>query len=281
MASIVAVTGVDFIAMILAKASLSDSFAKIITEKGPAAGASSRGAATVTGLGADIGALDVGDAAKLPAMPSTTTLLAFTAAAAALILLPGPNVIYLLARGISDGRRIAMISVFGVEAATAVFVLATAVGLSAVIASSAVAFSMLRYAGASYLVFLGVRTLRGHGGIELATPGPRRTNAGRAFVEAFGVGIANPKVAIFFVAFFPQFLDPHRGSTTTQILVLGTMFTLLALGLDSAWAAGAGTLGGWLRRRPGWVRRQRAVAGSVYLALGATAALTGASRTST
>ncbi|HVD90336.1 MAG TPA: LysE family translocator, partial [Jatrophihabitantaceae bacterium] len=154
-------------------------------------------------------------------MPTTTTLLAFTAAAVALIVLPGPNVIFLLARGIGGGRRVALISVAGVETATAVFVLATAAGLSAVIASSAVAFSLLRYGGAAYLIYLGIRALLGRGRLELVGPAaPRSPSGRRAFAEAFAIGIANPKVAIFFVAFFPQFLDPHRGSTTTQILVL-------------------------------------------------------------
>jgi threonine/homoserine/homoserine lactone efflux protein len=211
-------------------------------------------------------------------MPTTTTLLAFTAAAVALILLPGPNVIFLLARGIGDGRRVALISVAGVETATAVFVLATAAGLSAVIASSAVAFSLLRYGGAAYLIYLGIRALLGRGHLELVGPtAPRSPSGRRAFAEAFGVGIANPKVAIFFVAFFPQFLDPHRGSTTAQILVLGTIFTVLGLLFDTVWATSAGSVGGWLRRRPGWADRQRLVSGGVYLALGATAALTGTS----
>src|SRR6185437_9647201 len=183
-------------------------------------------------------------------MPTTTTLLAFTAAAVALILLPGPNVIFLLARGIGDGRRVALISVAGVETATAVFVLVTAAGLSAVIASSAVAFSLLRYGGAAYLIYLGVRALLGRGHLELVGPtAPRPPSGGRAFAEAFGVGIANPKVAIFFVAFFPQFLDPHRGSTTSQILVLGAIFTLLGLLFDTVWATSAGSVGTWLRRR--------------------------------
>ena len=210
-------------------------------------------------------------------MPTTTTLLAFTAAAVALILLPGPNVIFLLARGIGDGRRVALISVAGVETATAVFVLVTAAGLSAVIASSAVAFSLLRYGGAAYLIYLGVRALLGRGHLELVGPAARPPSGRRAFAEAFGVGIANPKVAIFFVAFFPQFLDPHRGSTTSQILVLGAIFTLLGLLFDTVWATSAGSVGTWLRRRPGWANRQRLISGGVYLALGATAALTGTS----
>ena len=194
-------------------------------------------------------------------MPTTTTLLAFTAAAVALIVLPGPNVIFLLARGIGDGRRIALISVAGVETATAVFVLATAAGLSAVIASSAVAFSLLRYGGAAYLIYLGIRALLGRGRLELVGPAaPRSPSGRRAFAEAFGIGIANPKVAIFFVAF-----------------VLGGIFTLLGLLFDTVWATSAGSVGSWLRRRPGWADRQKLISGGVYLALGATAALTGTS----
>jgi threonine/homoserine/homoserine lactone efflux protein len=119
--------------------------------------------------------------------------------------------------------------------------------------------------------------LLGRGRLELVGPAaPRSPSGRRAFAEAFGIGIANPKVAIFFVAFFPQFLDPHRGSMTTQILVLGALFTMLGLLFDSVWATSAGGVGDWLRRRPTWVRRQKYVSGGVYLALGATAALTGA-----
>lgn len=204
-------------------------------------------------------------------MPTTGTLLAFTVAALALILLPGPGMLLLLARGIGAGRRPAIFSALGLETGTAVYVAATAAGLSAVLASSALAFSVVRYVGAAYLVVLGVRTLFGRTELEASPVRPALSSA-RAYRQALLIGTTNPKIAIFFLAFFPQFVDPNRGSTVTQVLVLGAEFVILALFVDLCVASAAGTIGGWLRRRPSLGRRQRYVTGSIYLALGASAA---------
>ncbi len=207
-------------------------------------------------------------------VPSTATLLLFAAASVALVAVPGPNVLFVLARGIGGGRRAAVVSVLGVETATLCFVASAAFGLTAVLASSAIAFAAVRYAGAAYLVYLGVRALLDRGGVDPATPRtPAR--AGRTFRQAFGVGISNPKVAIFFLAFLPQFVSPAAGSATGQVLVLGLVFFLVATVLDLGWAMLAGLLAGWLRRHPALLRRQRFVTGPVYLGLGAYAAVAG------
>jgi threonine/homoserine/homoserine lactone efflux protein len=209
-------------------------------------------------------------------MPTADTLLVFTFAALALILVPGPGMVLLLARGVAFGRRAAVFSSLGLETGTGVYVAATATGLSALLASSAVAFAFVRYLGAVYLVVLGVRTLAGgsKGTVDHAPyqPTPAELLPGRAYRQALLVGITNPKIAIFFVAFFPQFIDPHRGAAAGQVLVLGAVFVTLALAVDLLVATTAGTVGGWLARRPSLARRQRHVTASIYLALGAAAA---------
>jgi threonine/homoserine/homoserine lactone efflux protein len=208
----------------------------------------------------------------MAAMVSASTLFAFVVSAVALMLVPGPSMLFLLARGIGEGRRVAVISAFGVETATAVFVAATAVGLTAVVASSVTLFATVRYVGAAYLIYLGVRTLRAGRDLPLASrPAPARP--GRAYRQAFFVGISNPKVALFFLAFFPQFIDTHRGPAAYQVLVLGSVFVVLGLGFDLCYGLAAGTIGRLLRRRPVLARRQRYVTGLIYLGLGGSAAL--------
>jgi threonine/homoserine/homoserine lactone efflux protein len=207
-------------------------------------------------------------------MPAVGTLAVFALAAVALILLPGPAMLFLIARGIGHGRRVAMVSAVGVDSATAVFVVCAAVGLTALLASSAIAFTVVRVVGAAYLGYLGIKALRGNGP-ALGAPTPTAGSARRAFRQGFLVGITNPKVALFFLAFLPQFVDPARGSAATQILLLGAIFTLIGLTFDLGYAAAAGTLGGWLRRRPRLAKRQRYVTGTLYLALGASAAIGG------
>ena len=188
-------------------------------------------------------------------MPSAGTLLLFAGACALLAAIPGPNVLYIVATGITGGRRSAVRSVFGVHAATAVFVLAAAAGLTAVVVSSAVAFAVLKYAGAAYLIYLGIRALRS---------GPATAPvAGGSFRRSFAVGIANPKVAVFVAAFLPQF-----GSSAGELLVLGAVFLAVAVVLDLGWAL----LAGWLHRHARILRHQRVVTGPTYLALGTYAA---------
>jgi len=210
-------------------------------------------------------------------MPPAATLLVFAAASVALVAVPGPNVLFVLARGIGGGRRAAVVSVLGVETATLCFVASAAFGLTAVLASSALAFAVVRYAGAAYLILLGIRALLDRGGTDPADAAAARppAQAGRTFRQAFGVGIANPKVALFFLAFLPQFVSPAAGSATLQVLVLGLVFLAVATALDLGWALLAGWLAGWLRRHPALLRRQRFATGPVYLGLGAYAAVAG------
>ncbi len=210
-------------------------------------------------------------------MPEPATLLVFALAALALIAVPGPNLIYIAARSISQGRRAGLVSVLGVETGTLVHVAAAAAGLSALLASSAVAFAFVKYAGAAYLVYLGVRTLLADDQAEAADGSPQGASLSlaRTYRQAVVVQLLNPKVALFFLAFLPQFVDPARGSAATQVLVLGGVVALLGVTVSSLYALAAGAVGRRLRTRGGFARGQRYVTGAVYVGLGAAAALTG------
>ena len=209
-------------------------------------------------------------------MPEPSTLAVFALAALALIAVPGPNIIYITTRSLADGRRAGMVSVLGVETGTLIHVAAAAAGLSALLASSAAAFAVVKYAGAAYLVWLGVRTLLAREPAEQGRDVPAPVPLGRVYRQALLVQLLNPKVALFFLAFLPQFVDPDRGAAALQILVLGAVVAGLGITISSIYALVADTAGRSLReRRPGFARGQRYLTAAVYLALGAAAALTG------
>src|SRR4051812_1223815 len=179
-------------------------------------------------------------------MPEPSTLLVFAAASLALLVVPGPAVVYIVTRSLSQGRAAGVVSMLGVQTGGLVHVAAAAVGVSALIASSATAFAVVRYAGAAYLVHLGVQKLRRPADTPLVAIQPR--TRGRLYREGIVVNVLNPKTAIFFLAFLPQFVDPDRGATAVQVTVLGLLFVALALVSDGAYAVLAGTLGDRLRR---------------------------------
>jgi threonine/homoserine/homoserine lactone efflux protein len=208
-------------------------------------------------------------------MPAPTTLLLFALASLVLVAIPGPNVIYIATRSLSHGRRVGVASTFGVETGALVHIAAATLGLSALIRSSPLAFDVVKYLGAAYLIGLGIRSLVRARPLAL-TAAEGAGDVRRAYAEGVLVNVLNPKVALFFVAFLPQFVDSSRGSAAAQIFVLGLVFLLIAFVLDLGWALAAGSVGGWLRARPGFARRQRFLTGGVYVALGAVAALTGA-----
>jgi threonine/homoserine/homoserine lactone efflux protein len=194
------------------------------------------------------------------------------------VIIPGPNHIYIVTRSIAQGRRVGLASAFGVETGTLVHITAAAVGLSALIASSAAAFNIVRYLGAAYLVFLGLRALLRDHGAQLEDGATRTGSARRAYVDGILVNVLNPKVALFFLAFLPQFVDRSRGATSTQILVLGLVVFVIATTSDIVYALAAGALGSWLRGRPAFVRCQRYLTGGIYLGLAAVATLAGGER---
>jgi threonine/homoserine/homoserine lactone efflux protein len=213
-------------------------------------------------------------------MPAPTTILVFALAAGVLVAIPGPNHLYIVTRSVAQGRRIGLASAFGVETGTLVHITAAAVGLSALIASSATAFNVVRYLGAAYLAYLGLRALLRDRGTELLDAQARGHSVRRAYLDGILVNVLNPKVALFFVAFLPQFVDPGRGATATQILALGLVVFVIATASDIVYALAAGALGGWLRGRPGFLRRQRYLTGSIYLGLAAAATFAGGERRS-
>jgi threonine/homoserine/homoserine lactone efflux protein len=209
-------------------------------------------------------------------MPDLATLAVFSAAALALIVVPGPAVLYIVARGIDQGRLAGVVSAFGIAAGGLVHVVAAAVGISSLVVSSATAFTVVKWAGAAYLVVLGLRRLLS-GDDEEATgtvPG-RERSLRRIFWEGAVVNVLNPKTALFFLAFLPQFVDVDAGSVAVQVVVLGLLFVALALLSDSAWGLAAGTAAGWLRGRRRVLRTQRYATGGVLLGLGLVTALTG------
>jgi threonine/homoserine/homoserine lactone efflux protein len=207
----------------------------------------------------------------MPLVPARLAL--FLGATLALTLTPGPAVLFIVARSMGQGRRTGLLSVLGIGLGNAVHASVTALGLAAVLASSPMAFAAVKYLGAGYLVFLGARKLLARGEGAVATPPPPE---GRAVLrQAFLVAVLNPKTALFFLAFLPQFADPSRGALGAQILVLGAIFIAVAIVTDCAYALLAGGIGAWLRRHPAFGRGERHVSGIVYIGLGVLAALAG------
>lgn len=215
-------------------------------------------------------------------MPSGPTLAAFTAATVVLILLPGPAMLFLLARGIAGGRRVGVLSAIGVESASAVYVVATALGLTAVLAASGTALAVVRYVGAGYLIWLGIATIRKRheplvaaGDAQDPAAGSGRPGAWRSWRQGFAVGITNPKVALFFLAFFPQFLHPEAGPIAIQVLVLGAVFVLLGGLFDVGYGLSGGVIRDLLALHSRAVPRSRVGAGLTFLTLGGVTAATG------
>jgi threonine/homoserine/homoserine lactone efflux protein len=210
-------------------------------------------------------------------MPAPATLGLFAAAALALLVVPGPAVVYVITRSASQGRRAGLVSVLGLHTGSIVHVAAAATGLSALLLASATAFEAVKLAGAAYLIGLGLVKLLGRGdpvGRAAALPATMRRVYGHGVV----VEVLNPKTALFFVAFLPQFVDPGRGPIAAQVVVLGLCFVALGLMSDGAYALVAATLARRLHRRrtprgsggTAWGQR---TSGAVYVALGVIAAL--------
>jgi threonine/homoserine/homoserine lactone efflux protein len=213
-------------------------------------------------------------------MPDPAALGVFSLASLALLVVPGPSVLYIVTRGITQGRMAGLASVLGVHVGTTFHIAAATLGLSALLMRSIVAFNIVKYAGAAYLVYLGIRRL-------LDEDGPIQTGPvnARPLTWIFGQGILvnvlNPKTALFFLAFLPQFVDVQRGSVPLQMLVLGSIFIVLGLISDGTYALVSSLIGNRLRTSKSFARRERLVSGGIYLGLGVTAALSGHRSSST
>ena len=206
-------------------------------------------------------------------MPDPSRLALFVGAALLLLVVPGPSVLYIVTQSVSHGRRAGIVSVAGITTGTLVHIAAATVGLSALLASSALAFDVVKYLGAAYLIAVGIRRLAGWEQASGARARDTR-DLGRLYRQGIVVNTLNPKTALFFLAFLPQFVDPGRGTPWLQILALGLLFAALGFFSDGAWALVAGTLGERLRRSRRFPAAQRYVSGSVFVGLGAVAALT-------
>jgi threonine/homoserine/homoserine lactone efflux protein len=207
-------------------------------------------------------------------IPDASTLAVFVAAALALLLVPGPAVLYIVARSIDQGRSAGLVSVLGVHLGSLVHVAAAAIGISSLIVSSAVAFSAVKYAGAAYLIYLGVRAL-----VARQEPADvvevRAEPLGKLLGQGAVVNILNPKTALFFLAFLPQFVDPDAGYVALQLTFFGLLFVALGLVTDSLYALAAGTAGDLLRSHRLFLGARRWVSGTVFIGLGLATALSG------
>jgi threonine/homoserine/homoserine lactone efflux protein len=209
-------------------------------------------------------------------LPDLESIAVFTVAALVLLVVPGPAVLYVVARSIHQGRRAGLASVLGIHVGTAVHIAAASVGLSALVLSSAVAFTAVKVAGAGYLVALGLWTLLGRRPEPaVAVGGERRLR--RVFAQGIVVNVLNPKTALFFLAFLPQFVDPQAPHPAVQTAFLGLLFACLGLVTDSLWALVAGAAGSLVRSSRRFLRAQRYLAGGVYVGLGVATALAGGS----
>jgi len=208
-------------------------------------------------------------------------LLAFAAVALVIIVIPGPSVLFVVGRALAHGRRVALASVLGNEAGSLVLVVLVAAGVGPLVERSALIFTTLKLAGAAYLVFLGARAFlqrRRHALAELAGPGgPAGAPRGwaRAVLQGFLVGVSNPKTAIFFAVILPQFVDRSRGDVPAQMLLLGTVFALIATISDAAWSLVASGARGWFGRSPRRLELVGGTGGLAMIGLGITIAVTG------
>ncbi|HKF14187.1 MAG TPA: LysE family translocator [Gaiellaceae bacterium] len=201
-------------------------------------------------------------------MPDSLVL--FAVASLALAVVPGPAVLYVVTQSVDQGRTAGVVSALGIGTGGLVHVAAATIGLSALLASSATAFAIVKYAGAAYLIVLGLLRLlsRDDPVAEDSVHRPRR----RLFRDGVVVNVLNPKTALFFLAFLPQFVDPEGATAAAQVFVLGLIFVSIALVSDSMWALTAGTLGELLKRSRAYLAVRRWVSGTVFVALGLSAA---------
>lgn len=205
-------------------------------------------------------------------MPDPSTLAVFALASLGLLVVPGPAVTYIVTRSVDQGRTAGLVSVAGIHVGTLFHVLAAAVGLSALLVSSATAYAAVKWAGACYLVGLGVLRLLRSPGDAASSDDPRPAALRRVFWQAVVVNVLNPKTALFFLALLPQFVEADHGAAWTQLVVLGLVFLVLGVCTDGAYALLAARAGRALRTSRVFVGVRRWLTGVVYVVLGAKAA---------
>ena len=212
-------------------------------------------------------------------MIDLSRLMVFCAACIAIAAVPGPAVLYIVTRSVEHGRRAGLASAGGAAIGAMLQAVAAAAGLASLLIASSTAFNAVKFTGAAYLIFMGIRRLLTREVAELdAAAHTPELSLRRVFAQGVVVNVLNPKVTLFLLAFLPQFVDPARGSESLQIALLGAIFVAIGLASDTTYAVVAGTAADWLRKRRRFARMQRYVAGTVFVGLGVTAALTGSAR---
>lgn len=209
-------------------------------------------------------------------MVSTDRLAAFAAVSFLLIVVPGPSVLFVIGRALAQGRRAALTTVVGNTLGAYVLVVAVALGVGAVVERSVLVFTALKLVGAAYLVYLGVKAVRGRGSLMAAQGGGGPAHGSlRTLGEGFVVGVANPKTIVFFAAVLPQFVDRDQGNVAGQMLLLGLVFNVIAVVSDSIWGVVAATGRSWFARSPRRLAAVGGVGGLTMIGLGVTVAVTG------
>lgn len=208
-------------------------------------------------------------------MPTSQTIALFMAAALALNLTPGPAVLFILSRCLGEGRAAAVVSVMGLATASMIQAVAATFGLSAVFVYSPLAFGIVKYCGAAYLVYLGIAGFRSGGiaGFVAQIDGVRRRSLLRAYWQGLITDLLNPKLLLFFFSFLPQFVDPARGAPETQMLTLGLLFQVTGIPTNLAVALAGGSLARLIARRPFWAKAQRWLSSILLIGLGVRLAL--------
>jgi threonine/homoserine/homoserine lactone efflux protein len=203
-------------------------------------------------------------------VPRVQTLMLFMATALALNLTPGPSILFILSRCLGQGRSAAIASVFGLATASIIQALATALGLSALFVYSPLAFDIMKYCGAAYLVYLGVSSfLKGNiAGVAAGISGVRRPPFMESYYQGLVTDLFNPKLLLFFFAFLPQFVDTDRSEPWEQMLILGLLFQVTGIPTNLAVAFAGGSLAGWIARRPALARIQNWLSGALLIGLG-------------
>ncbi|WP_085910710.1 MULTISPECIES: LysE family translocator [Pseudonocardia] len=208
-------------------------------------------------------------------MPSTAAIVAFLLGTLVFVVVPGPSVLFIIGRAVALGRRAALATVAGNLSGVLVIVAAVSLGIGAVIERFAVALTVLKFAGAAYLIVLGVQAWRHRGDAPDPSDAATGRAGRRAFRQGLVVGLTNPKAIVFFAAVLPQFVDPSRGTAAGQMLVLGLLFCALASMVDLGWALGAGSARDWFARSPGRLRATGGAGGLALVGMGIGVAATG------
>ena len=210
-------------------------------------------------------------------MVPAANLVAFSLAALLLVVLPGPSVLFVIGRALEIGRVGALLSVAGNALGMLAQVVAIALGLGVILEQSVVLFTIVKFAGAAFLVYLGVQAIR-HRNARAVRTADAPTSYWRSLAEGAVVGVTNPKSVVFFIAVLPQFVDYSAGAIPLQMLVLGTVFIVLALGADSVWAVAADTARQWFARSPKRISTLSAAGGTLMIGLGVGSLFVGTSK---